>query len=476
MKKTLSIPFIVGLAIASPAAAQVIEGVPGGVPGGMPGGMRLGLPLIAPLSPMAPMTIGLGPMGPGPIVMSPFGLSPRNEQDREREQQDRERDQRDRELMRAQAERDRESSLYEQGNNAIYDGRWDRAVTYFSRLADLKGTRADSALYWKSYAQNRLGQRADALSTIADLTKGYPNSRYLKEAKALEVEVRGAGGQPVRPEAQADEDVKLIAMNALANSDPAQAIPLLEKQLTGTASPRLKGQALYVLAQINDPRAREVLTNIAKGSAIPELQSRAIQYLGVHGGRESRATLAEIYSSTTDVDVKRRILRAFMAAGEKDRLLTAAQTEQNPELRAEAVRQLGAMGANDELWQMYQKEGSVDVKRQILSAMQVGGNTARMIEVAKTDKDPELRRLAVRNLGVMGARSAGDALAEIYAAEKDAAIRRTVINSLFTQGNATALVALARKEQDITMKKEMVQKLSMMDSKVARDYMLELLK
>jgi outer membrane protein assembly factor BamD (BamD/ComL family) len=78
-------------------------------------------------------------------------------QDREVERQDREREQRDREIQRAQAERDRESSLYEQGNNAIYEGRWDRAVTYFTRLADLKGTRADSALYWKSYAQNRLG-------------------------------------------------------------------------------------------------------------------------------------------------------------------------------------------------------------------------------------------------------------------------------------------------------------------------------
>jgi hypothetical protein len=55
-------------------------------------------------------------------------------------------------------------------------------------------------------------------------------------------------------------------------------------------------------------------------------------------------------------------------------------------------------------------------------------------------------------------------------------IRRQVINSLFTQGNAAALVALARKEQDMTMKTEMVKRLSNMDSKEARDYMLELLK
>ena len=92
---------------------------------------------------------------------------------------------------------------------------------------------------------------------------------------------------------------------------------MLEKQLAGTGSPRLKGQALFVLAQMNSPRAREVLVSIAKGSSIPELQSRAIQYLGVNGGRESRAALAEIYSSSTDVDVKRRILRAFTAAGRR---------------------------------------------------------------------------------------------------------------------------------------------------------------
>ena len=269
---------------------------------------------------------------------------PEDQQDRERELKDREREQKEREVQRAQAERDRESSLYEQGNNALYEGRWDRAVNYFSRLADLKGTRADSALYWKSYAQNRLGQSADALSTIAELTKGYPTSRYIKEARALEVEVRGAGGQPMRPEAQADEEMQIIAMNALANSDPAQAVPLLERKLSGTASPRLKGQALYVLAQINDPRAREVLINIAKGSAIPgAAEPRDSVSRRPRRPREPRHARRDLRSST-DVDVKRRILRAFMAAGEKDRLLTAAQTEQNPELRAEAVRQLGADG------------------------------------------------------------------------------------------------------------------------------------
>ncbi|HSC28267.1 MAG TPA: HEAT repeat domain-containing protein, partial [Vicinamibacterales bacterium] len=351
-----------------------------------------------------------------------------------------------------------------------------RAMNAFAQVVEMKGSRVDAALYWKAYAQNRLGQRAEALATIGELTKGYPKSRYLKDARALEVEVRSAAGQPVRPEAQADEDLKLMAIQSLQHRAPEEAIPMLEQLLQGTSSPRIKVRALYVLALSNSPRARQALTSLAKGSSTPELQVRAIQYLGVHGGPESRAALAEVYSATNDIEVKKRILRAFMSAGEKDRILNVARNEQNEELRAEAVRLLGAMGAQEELWQLYQKETSVDVKRRILDSMHVSGNATRLTELARTEQNADLRLRAIRNLGILGSKRTGDALVEIYGTDKDPAVRKAVINALHIQGNATALVALARKEQDIELKKAIVQKLSVMQDKVAIDYMMELLK
>jgi HEAT repeat protein len=118
----------------------------------------------------------------------------------------------------------------------------------------------------------------------------------------------------------------------------------------------------------------------------------------------------------------------------------------------------------------------VDVKKQIIRAMFVGGNSARLIELAKGEQNPELRLLAVRNLGVMDSKRTSDALVEIYNSDKNNAdIRKAVINALFIQGNAEGLVALARKESDPAMKKEMVQKLSLMHSKAATDYLLEIL-
>ncbi|MEN3338418.1 MAG: hypothetical protein V7647_2094 [Acidobacteriota bacterium] len=375
-----------------------------------------------------------------------------------------------------QRERDRETRVYEEARAQMDQSKYDRAVLLFSEAAAMKGARADAALYWKAWSQNKAGQRADALTTLSALARDYPKSRFLTQGKQLEAEVRRDSGQPARPDSETDDDLKLMAINALLNSDAEQAIPFLQKLLDGTAAPKLKSRALFVLAQSSSPRARDVLKGIARGNSIPELQSRAIDYLGQVGGPESRAVLAEIYAGTPDVDVKRRILRAFMVGGEKDRLLAAAQTEQNAELRGEAVQQLGVMGAHEELWQLYQKEASVDVKKRMIQAMFVGGNVTRLIELAKTEKDPELRRTAVRNLGVMDSKRTSAALVEIYNTDKDPALRKAVVQGLFQQGNSAALVDLARKEQDPSLKKDIVQKLSIMGGdRVATAYMLELL-
>jgi HEAT repeat protein len=270
--------------------------------------------------------------------------------------------------------------------------------------------------------------------------------------------------------------LKLLAIQGLQHSDPEQAIPMLEKILQGPQSPRLKERALFVLAQSNSPRARQVLAGVAKGAGNPDLQRRAIQYLGVNGTRENRELLAEIYAATSDVDVKRRILRAFMVAGDRARVLAAATGEKMPELREEAVRQLGVMGAHEELWQLYQKESTLEVKKQILQAMFVGGNATRLIELANAEPIPELRRTAIRNLGLINSRQTADALVGLYAKEKDPEIRKAVIQGLFVQNNAEQLVAIARKETDPEMRKEIVRRLSTMNrSKVAMDYLMEIL-
>lgn len=116
------------------------------------------------------------------------------------------------------------------------------------------------------------------------------------------------------------------------------------------------------------------------------------------------------------------------------------------------------------------------MKRNILQAMFVGGNATRLIELAKSESNPELRRTAVRNLGLMRPAATGAALIEIYGAQSAPELKRAVIQGLFVQNNAEALVALARRESDRAMKLELVQKLSLMKSKAAQDYLMEVLR
>jgi HEAT repeat protein len=367
--------------------------------------------------------------------------------------------------------------LYDEGREAIEEGRYDRAVDRFNRLIGLRGaTRIDAALYWKAYSLGKLGQRAEALTTLGDLQKRFADSRWIRDARALEVELRQASGQPVTPESQNDEELKLLALRGLMQSDPDQALPVIEKMLAAANSPKVKDRALFVLSQSRSARAREIIAGVARGNANPDLQLKAIRYLGIMGGSENRQLLADVYRTSTDAAVKRSILRSFMTANDRERLLGLARGESDLSLRAEAVRQLGVMHASAELAQLYQSESSVDVKKSILQAMFVGGDADKLIELAKSERDPELRKTAIRNLGLMKRPATADALNSIYASDSSPDVRKAVVNALFVQNNATALVALARAERNPEMKKEIVSKLSVMKSKEATDYLMELLK
>ena len=58
--------------------------------------------------------------------------------------------------------------LYRSGQKAIDEGRWSEAVSIFTQVAERGGPEADAGLYWKAYAQDRLGQRAEARDEIID--------------------------------------------------------------------------------------------------------------------------------------------------------------------------------------------------------------------------------------------------------------------------------------------------------------------
>ena len=341
----------------------------------------------------------------------------------------------------------------------------------------MHGEHAEGALYWKAYAENKEGQSANALGTCGELRREFPKSRWLEECGALEIEIRGRSGDPVSPQTETDENLKLLALNAVMEQDPAQAVPILQKILAGNQSEAVKSRALFVLAESSSPQAETLLGQIAQGQSGPALQIKAIRVVAAARGKKAVDMLADIYQKSSDAQVKKAVLQSYLIVGDSSKLLEAVHQETNPELLKTAVRTLGAMGAGQDLLTLYHATNNAETKAEIINALIASGRkgVAPLTEIAQSEQDAELRRKAIRNLGVAGGMSVAPALVETYQKNTDLETKRAAAQALFLANDAHDLVELARAEKDIEMKKYLVQQLSQMHNQESTAYMLEIL-
>jgi HEAT repeat protein len=309
--------------------------------------------------------------------------------------------------------------LYEQARGLIERDQYTRAVETFDRVIAAGGNRVDAAMYWKAYSFSKIARAQDALATLADMQKRFGTSRWIDAARSLEIEIKQAAGQAVSAEGQNNDEIRLLALQGMMRSDPEATLPIVEKMLAGNASVRVKERALFVVSQSRSPRGREIIANTAKGTTNPDLQIRAITLLGQMSGAEGRQSLADIYRGSSNADVKRAVLRSLFSANAFDELTA----------------------------------------------------------IARSEKDPELRRSAIRYLGSTNRAEAAETLRAIYQADATPETRRDVIRALGSnRSGAKPLVDLARSEKNIDLKTEIVRHLSNMRDPVAREYLLELLK
>jgi hypothetical protein len=370
-----------------------------------------------------------------------------------------------------------EDQVYSEATRAIDEGRWTDAEPLLDQVFSLHGRRSDAAVYWKAYVKNKEGRAPDALEACLSLRQNFPKSPWLKECSALEIEIKGKSGSPVQPQAEQDEDLKLLALNSLMEGSDTNALPILQKILEGQSSERLKERALFVLTQNPSKQGQELLGQIVRGEKDPHLQIKAIHLLTAAQGPNSAAMLGSIYTKSNDVAVKKAVLDSYLMMNDSEKVAQAAEHETDPELARHAVNELGAMGAVPRLAEIYKSTSSKEMKSAILNAyVAAGGKGAEALgAIASSEHDPELRRKAIRNIGASGGSSAVPALLALYSKSSDEESKKAVADALFVAGDAHDLVALARSEKDIAVRKNIVSKLALMHSKEATDYMLELI-
>jgi tetratricopeptide (TPR) repeat protein len=240
-------------------------------------------------------------------------------------------------------ERGQIDSQYSQARSRIDNNQYDRALEPLDRVISAKGERADAAMYWKAYSLMKLARRDEALSTLGQLTKQFPNSPWVKDARALEVEVKQAAGQNVSTDTT-DDELKLLALQGIMRSDADAALPAVEKLLAGSGSVRLKERALFVLSQSRNDRAVGIIGNVARTNSNPDLQQRAIRILGTSNNTEAINTLVAVYKADNSVETKKTVISALASSSRNTAAVTAlialARAERNVELKTSIVRYL----------------------------------------------------------------------------------------------------------------------------------------
>jgi HEAT repeat protein len=263
-----------------------------------------------------------------------------------------------------------DDAAYTAGSKAMDEHRWQDAVVSFDKVISAKGKRVDAAVYWKAYSLNKLGKPQLAAATCDQLHAQDPNSQWNRDCSALtvnvhidtqalaesmknvNVQVRAIADPSVEdvemwdntnPPHGSDEDLKMLALNSLLNQDPARAIPLLRGVLTGNGSPAMKKHALFVLAQSKSPDADAILHDAAMGKMGPDLQREAIRSIAVFEGKRSNDTLVEVYKMTSDPKIKKSVISGLFITQDAPRMVELARNEKDLELKRSIVSQLALM-------------------------------------------------------------------------------------------------------------------------------------
>lgn len=252
-----------------------------------------------------------------------------------------------------------------------------------------------------------------------------------------------------------DEALKLAALEALIAAPPERALPLASKVLAGNHSDEVKARALFVLSQIDDPAAQQQLSSIAEQHD-GYLQAEAIRMVGIGGNAEALARLADLYRNG-DSDTRKAVLEAYVIADNVEGLYQIAQNAESESDFEDAVEMLAALGARDELRQLWDEAG---VSRSLIYAYGISGDVESLRKLAMDDSNPELQAQAVEALGITGEDNIGPIFVEIYQGAKSQAIRDAAMQGLMIAGDEEAVLQLYRQSTDTAEKRQLMQVLA----------------
>lgn len=206
-----------------------------------------------------------------------------------------------------------------------------------------------------------------------------------------------------------DREVREAAIFWLSQVDGARAVEALEGILRTSTDEGLQEKAIFALSQHSSERAGELLRTYAlRNDAPAELRGQAIFWLGQANGAGNAQFLRDIYGRVNADEIKEKVIFSLSQHSDPQNgafLLDIAVNEQETmEMRKQALFWAGQSQTVPlaQLTGLYDRVSNREIKDQLIFVFSQRNDRAavdKLMSIARTDSDAELRKQAIFWLG-----------------------------------------------------------------------------
>ncbi len=437
--------------------------------------------ILRPITPLAvAVAIALGSLAPTlhaqPVLVEQAEAERQREQEAEREREAREtaRQERDearrarelareerelareeRELAREERERQREfEQALREARRALDEGRLDEARELFRALSEMDDFSTGAPLYWLAYVDARSGRISDALESLGDFFERFPRDVFFDDALALRIELARKSGDlrvepPLPPQPPQGPLPPSELLRSLGLGDAFdQAMQALADMDIGVEIEQAITQAFEELEEEWEEVWEEETISV-------EEELRLLALDGLMETNPDRAVVylrAFITTAGNSVPARRQALSLLSRLDHpeaSDILLEVVRSADDDELRREALRQIGLTegpqaGARA-LLAMYDDLDDENLRRAAIEGLMLSSDVDGLLQVFKREPSPELRAHVARHLGMIGAL---DELRELYRDEDSSRVLSAILDGFALAGDTQSLIDIALDSDD----------------------------
>ena len=208
-----------------------------------------------------------------------------------------------------------------------------------------------------------------------------------------------------------DDETRSQAIFWLSQVSGDKAEEFLLGLIRDSKDEEVQERALFSLSQRKSERAQQAMRDfVTRADASPQLRTRAVFWLGQRRTEENAKFLRDAFAKATDNELRERIIVALaqMKGMGNDAFILdqAANPKLSIDLRKQALFWAAQQGtvSTAQLASIYDKNTDIEMREQVVFSLSQRGNkdpgaVDKLLDIAKTEKNADLRKRAIFWLG-----------------------------------------------------------------------------